>query len=154
MLIILDAIQNRVAENRKKGKRTWVFCDEAYVLFQQSPSVGKFFNGFWRRIRKYGALGVAISQNVSSLLRSEDGCDMLANSEFLLMFNQAAKDRDALAELLNISDAQLEYIYNAKVGSGLMRRSSVLIPFDSSFDTDTKLYQAMTTKIEEVERMD
>ncbi|HBU11798.1 MAG TPA: hypothetical protein DEB31_03455 [Clostridiales bacterium] len=79
---------------------------------------------------------------------------MLANSEFLLMFNQAAKDRDALAELLNISDAQLEYIYNAKVGSGLMRRSSVLIPFDSSFDTDTKLYQAMTTKIEEVERMD
>ena len=152
MLIVLDAIQNRVAENRKKGKRTWVFCDEAYVLFQQSPAVGKFFNGFWRRIRKYGALGVCISQNATSLLRSEDGCDMLANSEFLLMFNQAAKDRDALAELLNISDAQLDYIYNTKVGSGLMRRANVLIPFESTFSQDTKLYKAMTTKIDEVER--
>ena len=34
---------------------------------------------------------------------------MLANSEFLVMLNQASTDRLELARLLNISDNQLSY---------------------------------------------
>ncbi len=152
MLIVLDAIQNRVALNRARGKRTWVYCDEIWMMYR-NDFTAEFFDSLWRRIRKYGALGVGITQNVTSLLRSEYGCDMLANSEFVLMFNQAAKDKEALAELFNISEAQQGYIENAPSGQGLMRRSSVLIPFDGSFDGSTKLYKAMTTKIEEVSEL-
>ncbi|MDL2237896.1 ATP-binding protein [Christensenellaceae bacterium OttesenSCG-928-K19] len=149
MLITLDAIQNRVAENRKRGRRTWIYIDEIWMMYREEYTAN-FFDQFWRRIRKYGALGVGITQNVSSMLESAHGRDMLSNSEFLLMFNQAASDRGELAKLLNISDAQRKYIENAPAGCGLMRRSSVIIPFDSTFDRNTRLYQAITTKIEEV----
>ena len=34
MLVTLDAIFNRVIQNWKKGKTTWVFADEFYLLFR------------------------------------------------------------------------------------------------------------------------
>lgn len=149
MLIVLDAIQNRVAYNRSRGKRTWVFCDEAWIMYREEYTA-KFFDSWFRRLRKYGAGGEALCQTVSSLLASEYGRDSLSNSEFVIMFNQSASDRKQLAELLDISDAQLAYITNAESGTGLLRRSSVIVPFNGTFDRNTKLYKAMTTKIEEV----
>ena len=52
----------------------------------------------------------AASQNVEECLKSETARLMFANSEFLLLFNQAATDRAELSKLLHISDTQLSYI--------------------------------------------
>jgi len=71
---------------------------------------------------------------------------MLANSEFIVMLNQASTDRRELAELLNISDLQLSYITNADAGNGLMKVGSALVPFNDKFPRNTKLYRLMTTK--------
>ena len=64
----------------------------------------------------------------------------------LVMLNQASTDREELARLLNISDNQLGYITNVKAGSGLIRCSGNLVPFENTFPRNTKLYQLMTTK--------
>lgn len=149
MTIVLDAIQNRVALNRSLGKRTWVYIDEFWWMYRQEYTA-KFFDAFYRRMRKYGCLICSVSQNVSSLLRSEYGRDMLSNSEFLMLYNQSDADRKELGELLDISGTQMGYITNAPAGCGLMRCGSALIPFDGRIDTETKLYRVMTTKIEEV----
>ena len=119
-------------------------------IMYREEYTAKFFDSWFRRLRKYGAGGEALCQTVSSLLASEYGRDSLSNSEFVIMFNQSASDRKQLAELLDISDAQLAYITNAESGTGLLRRSSVIVPFNGTFDRNTKLYKAMTTKIEEV----
>lgn len=71
---------------------------------------------------------------------------MFSNSEFVVMLNQAASDRDQLAELLNISGEQLSYITNADAGCGLIKYGSALVPFINRFPYDTKLYQLMTTR--------
>ena len=71
---------------------------------------------------------------------------MLANSEFVIMLNQASTDRIKLAELLNISDTQLSYITNVEAGRGLMKVGSALVPFVNKFPKDTKLYKLMTTR--------
>ena len=71
---------------------------------------------------------------------------MLANSELLVMLNQAATDREELAKLLNISENQLSYITNVPAGHGLIRCGGAIIPFENSFPKNTKLYQLMTTK--------
>ena len=49
---------------------------------------------------------------------------MLANSEFLIMLNQAATRPEELARLLNISDNQLSYITNVDSGRGLIKCGS------------------------------
>ena len=71
---------------------------------------------------------------------------MLANSEFLIILNQAATDRLELAKLLNMSDLQLSYITNVGVGEGLIKVGSSLVPFANRFPKNTELYKLMSTK--------
>lgn len=67
-------------------------------------------------------------------------------SEFIVMLNQAASDREKLAKLLNISKEQMSYVTNADAGCGLIRYGSALVPFINRFPRDTKLYELMTTR--------
>ena len=145
LLVITDAMINRVTDNYHKGKRTHIFIDEIHVLFENEYS-SAFFNSAWRQFRKRNAYPTAITQNVSYLLSSIDASTMLSNSEFIVMLNQAAQDREQLAQLLNISDEQLSYITNSNAGCGLIRYGSSLVPFINKFPKDTKLYKLMTTK--------
>lgn len=148
LLVITDAMINRVAENYKKGKRTHIFIDEIHVMFENEYSAA-FFNSAWRQFRKRNAYPTAITQNVEYLLSSVDASTMLSNSEFIVMLNQASSDRQELARLLNISDEQLSYITNSDAGCGLIKYGSSLVPFVNKFPKDTKLYKLMTTKLTE-----
>ena len=145
MLVVLDSILNRITQNRAKGKNTFIFIDEIYLLFQHEYSANFLFT-LWKRVRKYGAFATGITQNVDDLLQSHTARTMLANSEFIIMLNQASTDRIKLAELLNISDLQMSYITNVEAGHGLIKVGSSLVPFANKFPKNTKLYKLMTTK--------
>lgn len=140
----LETIRNRVIQNRKRGVYTWVFIDECYLFFRYHYSA-QFLYRAWKRFRKYGAPMTAATQNVEECLNSETARLMLANSEFLLLYNQASTDRAELAKLLNISQTQMSYITNAEVGSGLIRVGSAIVPFVNKIPRDTELYKLMTT---------
>lgn len=148
LLVITDAMLNRVTENWRKGKRTHVIVDEFHVVFENEHSA-EFFSSAWRRFRKRNAYPTAITQNVEYLLDSVEASTMLSNSEFIIMLNQAASDREKLAEKLNISEEQLGYITNAEAGCGLIRYGGTLVPFKNRFPKNTELYRLMTTKPEE-----
>ena len=148
LLIITDAMLNRVTENWRKGKRTHLFIDEFHVVFQ-NPYSADFFDSAWRRFRKRGAYPTAITQNVEYLLDSVQASTMLSNSEMLILLNQAPSDREQLAALLNISPEQTGYITNAPAGCGLLRYGGALVPFKNQFPKDTELYRLMTTKPDE-----
>lgn len=145
LLVITDTMLNRVTLNWKRGKRTHIFIDEFHVVFENEHSAA-FFNSAWRQFRKRNAYPTAITQNVEYLLDSVQASTMLSNSEFIIMLNQAASDREKLAKLLNISNEQMGYITNAPTGSGLIKYGSALVPFVNSFPKNTKLYELMTTK--------
>ena len=144
LVVTLEAIQNRVMENRKRGKFTWVFIDECYLYFKYHYS-GEFLYRAWKRFRKYAGIMTAATQNVEECLKSETARLMLANSEFLLLFNQSATDRAELSKLLHISDTQMGYITNAEAGHGLLRIGGSLVPFSNTIPKDTELYRLMST---------
>ncbi len=150
MLVVLDSILNRITQNRSKGRDTFIFIDEIYLLFQHEYSANFLFT-LWKRVRKYGAYATGITQNVDDLLQSHTARTMLANSEFIIMLNQASTDRLELARLLNISDLQMSYITNAEAGHGLIKVGSSLVPFANKFPRNTKLYRLMSTKPREDE---
>lgn len=143
MLVSLDSILNQVIKNWREGKTTWIFVDEFYLLFRY-PFSAEFFYKLWKRIRKYNGFLNAMTQNVDEVLKSDTARLMLANSEFIVMLNQAATDREELARILNISENQLGYITNVKAGSGLIRCSGNIVPFENSHPRDS-LYRLMTT---------
>jgi type IV secretory pathway VirB4 component len=144
-LVITDTMLNRVTLNWKKGKRTHVFIDEFHVMFENEFSAA-FFTSAWRQFRKRNAYPTAITQNVEYLLDSVQASTMLSNSEFIVMLNQAASDREKLARLLNISSDQMSYITNVDAGCGLIKYGSALVPFVNRFPKDTELYRLMSTR--------
>lgn len=115
------------------------------MVFENEFSAA-FFNSAWRQFRKRNAYPTAITQNVEYLLDSVQASTMLSNSEFIVMLNQAAKDREKLGELLNISDEQMSYVTNAEPGCGLIRYGGAVVPFVNRFPKNTKMYQRMTTR--------
>ena len=142
--VTMETIQNRVAANRLRGKYTWVFVDEVYLFFKYYYSA-QFLYKAWKRFRKYGAALTAATQNVEECLRSETARLMFANSEFLVLLNQAATDRTELAKLLNISETQMSYVTGAEAGHGLLRIGGAIVPFANEFPRTGELYQLWNT---------
>ena len=87
---------------------------------------------------------------MEDILRSDLARTMLANSELIIMLNQASTDRAELAKLLNISDQQLSFITNVEAGHGLLKVGNSLIPFVNKFPKNTEIYRLMSTKLNEV----
>lgn len=149
MIVLTDAIRNRVARNRERGIRTHVIMDEMHIFFANDLSA-QFFAESWKQFRKDGALATGITQNVEDCLNHITGRTMLANSEYLVMLNQAPTDRAELAKLLNISNEQLSYITNVGFGKGLLKCGSSIVPFINSFPKNS-LYELMSTKPGEIQ---
>ena len=148
MLIVLDYVWNRITMNRAKGKRTWIYMDEIYLLFANEISATFLFE-LYKRARKWGGVPTGITQNVEDLLKSETARSMLSNTDFVMMLNQATSDRIQLATLLNISDTLLTFVTNSDSGQGLICCGGSIIPFKDQFPHN-ELYDLMTTKLEEV----
>lgn len=145
LLVITDALINRVSENYLKGKRTHIIVDEIQTFFKSEYSK-LFFESAWRQYRKRKASPIGITQNAEYMLSTTEGSAMISNSEFIFMLNQSSQDGKELAKLLHISKEQLSYITNSPAGCGLIRYGGSLVPFINKFPTDTRLYKLMTTK--------
>ena len=149
MLVLLDNILNRISLNRQKGKSTYIFIDEIYLLFRYSYTA-EFIEKLWKRIRKYGGFATGITQNIQEVLASSTASIMLSNRELLIMLNQSAIDGDLLAENLKLSDMEKSYITNVSSGEGLIKVKNSFIPFKNKFPKDTELYKLMTTKLSDL----
>ena len=147
--VCLDTVWNKMISNKKLGKRTWLYLDEFYLL-TQTESSAKFLQQIWKRARKWNGIPTGITQNVEDLLKSPESRAIISNSDFVLMLNQAPLDRADLAQMLNISPTQVQYITNSDAGQGLLYTSKTIVPFVDKFPQDTKLYSVMTTKPDEV----
>lgn len=120
-------------------------ASRADLLFKHEYSANFLFT-LWKRVRKYGAFITGITQNVEDLLQSHTARTMLANSELVVMLNQAATDRAELADLMGISDLQMSYITGVEAGHGLVKIGSALVPFVNRVPKDTMLFKLMNTK--------
>ena len=150
MLIVQDAVWNTVTINRAIGRSTWYFVDEFHLLLKEEQTAA-YSAEIWKRFRKWGGIPTGATQNPKDLLSSPEIENILENSDFIYMLNQAAGDRKILAERLNISSEQLAYVTNSEPGHGLLFFNNVILPFADDFPKDTELYKLLTTKPSEVE---
>ena len=150
MLIVQDAVWNTVTINRAIGRSTWYFVDEFHLLLKEEQTAA-YSAEIWKRFRKWGGIPTGATQNPKDLLSSPEIENILENSDFIYMLNQAAGDRKILAERLNISTEQLAYVTNSDPGCGLLFFNNVILPFADDFPKDTELYKLLTTRPSEVE---
>lgn len=149
MLIVQDQVWGRVTANRSAGKTTRYYMDEFHLLLKEEQTAA-YSVEIWKRFRKWGGIPIGITQNVKDLLSSREVENIFENSDFVYMLNQAAGDRQILAQQLNISPHQLSYVTHSGEGEGLLFYGNVILPFVDHFPTDLELYRIMTTKLSEV----
>ena len=150
MLVVQDQVWGRVTTNRNAGKATRYYMDEFHLLLKEEQTAA-YSVEIWKRFRKWGGIPTGITQNVKDMLRSPEIANILENSDFIYMLNQASDDRNILAQRLNISPHQLSYVTNSGEGEGLLFYGNVILPFVDRFPTDLELYRIMTTKLSEVQ---
>lgn len=151
MLVVQDQVWCRVTANRNVGKSTRYYIDEFHLLLKEEQTAN-YSVEIWKRFRKWGGIPTGITQNVKDLLRSTEIANILENSDFIYMLNQASGDRTILAQRLNISPHQLSYVTNSGEGEGLLFYGNVILPFVDHFPTNIELYRIMTTKLSEVKK--
>jgi len=145
MLILQDAVWNRVTVNRAAKKTTWFYIDEMHLLLKEEQTAA-YTVEIWKRFRKWGGVPSGLTQNVKDFLTSREVENIFENSDFIYMLNQAAGDRQILAKQLGISPHQLSYVTHANSGEGLLFYGDVIIPFVDRFPKDTELYSLLTTR--------
>ncbi len=148
MLVVQDQVWNRVTRNREAGRTTRYYVDEFHLLLR--GELAAWSVEIWKRFRKWGGVPTGITQNVKDLLASPEIENILENSDYICMLNQAPGDRQILAKKLNISPHQLSYVTQANVGEGLLFYGNVIVPFVDRFPKDTEMYRLMTTKPNEI----
>ena len=130
MLIIQDQIWGRVTQNRSQGRATWYFADEFHLLLKEEQTAA-YSAEIWKRFRKWGGVPTGATQNVKDLLSSPEIENILENSDFITLLNQASGDRKILSERLNLSADQQKYIDNSEPGEGLLIFENVVLPFSN-----------------------
>ena len=148
MLIIQDFVWSKVAENREHKIHTWFYIDEFHLLLNDKETA-EYSVSIWKRFRKWGGIPTGITQNVKDFLQSMKVENIFENSDFVYMLGQGPRDRELLAEKLNISYNQMSYLNTNDAGKGLLKFGSIMLPFEDVFPRDTQLYKLLNTTLKE-----
>lgn len=145
MLIIQETIWDRVAANREIKRSTWVDIDEFHLLLR-NPRTAAYSVEIWKRFRKWGGIPTGITQNIKDLFRSPEIQNILDTTNFITMLNQSGDDAKLLAEHLDLSRDEEEYVKSGEPGKGLLWVEGIKVPFEDNFPQNTICYKVMTTK--------
>ncbi len=142
--ICINDIWNRMIANSKKNIYTWFYIDEFHILLE-SDSTTLFLKRIWKMARKWFGVPTGIMQNTEDLLRNADTRAIINNTSLVIMLKEPLMDRENLAELFNLSPAQLDCITDSEPGHGLIYNGKVVLPFMNEIPRNTELYKVITT---------
>lgn len=153
--VILEYVWQRVVANKRRGVRTWVWIDEFSIMFNDGAGrtthkSGEFFSKVYKRIRKYGGVPTAMTQNITEVLESSQARTMLANSEFVTLLQQKKEDLDAVSKLFSLSPYQQLPLKSGKKGTGIIVCGRKIIPFEKIIPEDSLMYKICTTKFDDI----
>lgn len=144
-----EIIRSKIAYNSKEGVATNMIVDEFQIITQEELG-RETFDNLYRTVRKQGGIMTCLTQTLSdNLVRSEIQA-MLSNSEFVVLLNQSGIDRNVLKMIYpEISEEEIQYVTNAKIGKGLIKCGDKVVPFDSELPKSNLLYILYNTNFYE-----
>lgn len=148
MLIVIHILTQRVEYNQKAMKATWFVVDEAQEVYSEELGAQELDRAF-RTFRKKGGINTMITQNISTALHNERVKDMISNSEFKLFLDQGGADRNAIAQILDLSSDELLQLTNSKAGTGVLVYGKKVVKLNGRLSADGQLYKKYSTNFHE-----
>ena len=150
-LVILEHIMNRLKRNKTLGKHTWIFIDEFHILLANQYSAD-YIARIYKTGRKENAIPTIITQNIADIIKNEQGCKILSNSEFALLLKQKPLDIPVIAKIFDISDEEAQYFIDSPAGQGLIVYGEDKVAFRNQVSKDSYIYKLNQTSNMQVER--
>ena len=144
MMVIQDYIWNQVVASQGK-LTTRIYFDEVQLFFKEEAQA-IFFTELYSRVRKYGAIATAITQNIETLMSKEEGRKLVSNSEFMILLKHKKQDLLALSRAITLTPTLIRYIEKPKAkGTGLIVAGQVVVPFENPIPKETRLFELIAT---------
>lgn len=143
-LVVLEHIMNRISKNKQEGKNTWLWIDEFHILLANQFSA-EYIEKIFKIGRKFGALPTVITQNISDILKSTQGCNILSNSEFAAVLKQKTLDLPAICKIFDISTEESNYIFDSPPGQGILVYGEDKVVFKNSVPENWFIYNLNET---------
>ena len=143
-LVILEHIMNRLKRNKTLGKHTWIFIDEFHILLANQYSA-EYIARIYKTGRKENAIPTIITQNIADIIKNEQGCKILSNSEFAMLLKQKPLDLPVICKIFDISDEEARYVIDSPAGQGLIVYGEDKVAFRNQVMKDSYIYQMNQT---------
>ena len=143
-LVVLDHIWNRITNNRKLKKNTWIIIDEFHVLLENVYSA-QFVAKLYKEGRKYNSFPTIITQNIADILENKNGRKILSNSEFAVVLKQKPLDLVEICKIFDISNEEASYITSDISGQGIIVYGNSKVPFRNNVPKDFYIYKLNDT---------
>ena len=144
MMVIQDYIWNQVVASQGQ-LTTRIYFDEVQLYFKEEAQA-IFFTELYSRVRKYGAIATAITQNIETLMNKEEGRKLVSNSEFMILLKHKKSDLLALSRAITLTPTLTRDIEKPKAkGTGLIVAGQVVVPFENPIPKHTRLFELIAT---------
>lgn len=143
-LVVLEHIMNRLKRNKNLGKHTWIFIDEFHILLANQYSAD-YIAKIYKTGRKENAIPTVITQNIADVLKSEQGCKILSNSEFAIILKQKPLDLPAICKIFDISEEEAGYVIDSPVGQGIIVYGEDKVAFRNQVSKESYIYKLNQT---------
>lgn len=150
-LVVLDHIMNRLQRNKTLGKHTWIFIDEFHILLANKFSA-EYIAKIYKVGRKQNSIPTIITQNISEVIKNEDGRKILSNSEFAMILKQKPLDLPPICKIFDISDEEARYVTDSPTGQGIIVYGDDKVIFRNQVSKDSYIYELNQTSNMQLDR--
>ncbi|WP_052329960.1 VirB4 family type IV secretion system protein [Thermicanus aegyptius] len=113
-------ITERWAKRRPKVKKR-ILIEEAQNLFNDPDIGAPWVESAYRELRAYNAGVVAVTQGLEVFMRTQSGIAALKNSTIKIIGKQEKTDIESVADVLNLTEGESEFVIQALRGEVLVR---------------------------------
>lgn len=145
MMVIIDYVWNKVIENRKHGRRTYLVIDEMQLIM--IPQMLTWLDQFFSRGRKWDFYITCITQDVTRLKMFNETEFMQHNTMLSVLMKQDEITATALQDMYRLSAIQKNILVHAPKGEGLYVLRGKVIHFDFILNPEItpRLFEIIST---------
>ena len=141
MITIMHVLTQRFSYNVEQQRATHFIVDEAQYVCRHETSCNELEKAYLT-YRKLGGICTICLQNVSAATANRKIMEIVSNSDFKVLLDQAGDDRNELLQIMELSQKEFEALSDPTPGQSLIVWGGHILQCDSTISRDNPLYHS------------
>ena len=148
MITIMHVLTQRFSYNVDQQRATHFIVDEAQYVCRHEKSCNELEKAYLT-YRKLGGICTICLQNVSAATANGKIMEIVSNSDFKVLLDQAGDDRNELLQIMDLSQKEFDALSDPTPGQCLIVWGGHILQCDSTISRNNPLYHFYSTNFHE-----